>query len=90
MISVHILFSLKNRKSTKHLNASNMVSTQEAWELARLNSTIYVENSAITGEQVTDVVNTAIRIVAEHRQVQKSKCRCHRLFNWMIKCKRHK
>ena len=66
-----------------------MVSSQEAWELAQLNGTLYMENSAISGEQVNEVVNTAIRMVADHRRMQRSKCRCHRLFKW-IKCRRHK
>jgi len=79
-----------NNRRSMPSNESNTVSSEEAWELAQSNGTSYVENSAVTGEQVRHAVNTVIRMIAVHQRVQKSKCRCHRLFKWVIKCKSHK
>lgn len=60
-----------------------MVPSQEAWELARLHGTSYVENSAVTGEQVSEAVTTAIRMIADKRR-KKSRCRWkNRFFKWM-------
>ena len=65
-----------------------MVSREEAWELAHSNGTLYVETSALTGEHVSEAVNTAIRTVARCR-LQNSKGRFPRFLKW-IKRKHHR
>ena len=75
---------------TSKSNESGTVTVKEAWELAKFLGTSYVENSATTGENVKDVVHTALRVVADQRKLQRSKCRCHRLFKWINKCKHRK
>ena len=75
---------------TSKSNESGTVTVKEAWELAKFLGTSYVENSATTGENVKDVVYTALRVVADQRKLQRSKCRCHRLFKWINKCKHRK
>ena len=78
------------RCQTSKSNESGTVTVKEAWELAKFLGTSYVENSATTGENVKDVVHTALRVVADQRKLQRSKCRCHRLFKWINKCKHRK
>lgn len=75
---------------TSKSNESGTVTEEEAWELAKSLGTSYVENSATTGENVKDVVHTALRVIADQRKLQKSKCRCRRLFKWINKCKHRK
>ena len=75
---------------TSKSNESGTVTEEEARELAKSLGTSYVENSATTGENVRDVVHTALRVVADQRKLQRSKCRRHRLFKWINKCKHRK
>ena len=76
-------------KKTRELQTKLMyqtVSTQEAWELAKLHDTSYIENSSVTGEQVSEVFHMAIRKVAYLHKLN-SRCRCRsKLFKWN-KCK---
>ena len=85
---LHLIFII-NRKFTEQVDEPNTVSCQEASELAHLYDASCVENSSLTGEQVSEVVKTAIRKVAYLRKIN-SRCRCRRgCFKW-IKCKQHK
>lgn len=38
------------KRTTDQVDVSNTVSTQEAWEVAKLHDTSYIENSSVTGE----------------------------------------
>lgn len=77
------------KRTTDQVDVSNTVSTQEAWEVAKLHDTTYIENSSVTGEQVSGVIHMAIRKVA-YLQKLNSRCRCRfKLFKWN-KCKKHK
>lgn len=83
------IFVEKKRGTTDQVDVPNTVSTQEAWELAKLHDTSYIENSSVTGEQVSKVFHMAIRKVAYLHKLN-SRCHCRsKLFKWN-KCKKHK
>jgi len=77
------------KTSTEQVEVPNTVSTQEAWELAKLHNTSYIENSSVTGEQVSEAIHKAIQKVA-YLQKLNSRCCCRfKSFKWN-KCKTHK
>lgn len=89
IINTILFVENKNRRTTDQVDVSNTVSTQEAWEVAKLHDTSYIENSSVTGEQVSGIIHMAIRKVA-YLQKLNSRCHCRfKLFKWN-KCKKHK
>ena len=79
----------KNRRTTDQVDMPNTVSTLEAWELAKLHDTSYIENSSVTGEQVREVIHMAVRKVAYLHKLNSRCCCRYKLFKWN-KCKKHK
>ncbi|XP_029207975.1 rho-related GTP-binding protein RhoQ-like [Acropora millepora] len=77
-----------NKMDLRSEKKASLVSSKEAWELAQSNGTLYVETSALNREQISEAVNTAIRIVAKCR-LQNTKGRLPRFLKW-VKWRQHR